>query len=161
MQVTEHGKSLMDRVVRHTPPSINRDIMEKTGKSLLFHAYRPGRISRRIEMLKREWDIERAIEANAASLGLSGLILALLFRSWWILLLPVVILGFLLQHAIQGWCPPVSIFRRLGMRTKEEIQFELYGLRMLKGDFDEAHEISRMNAGDRVERIMETLNRRI
>ncbi|NLW68840.1 MAG: hypothetical protein GXY28_13685, partial [Bacteriovoracaceae bacterium] len=76
-------------------------------------------------------------------------------------LLPVVILGFLLQHAIQGWCPPVSIFRRLGMRTKEEIQFELYGLRMLKGDFDEAHEISRMNAGDRVERIMETLNRRI
>jgi hypothetical protein len=158
MQTATHGKSLVDRVVRHTDPLVNRDIMNQTVKSLLFHAYHPGRIGRRISVLKQEWDIERAIEANAASLSLSGLIMALVFRSWWIVLLPMVILGFQLQHAIQGWCPPVSIFMRMGMRTREEVQFELYGLRILKGDFDEAHEINRLNAGDRVERVVGALS---
>jgi hypothetical protein len=28
---------------------------------------------------------------------------------------------FLLQHALQGWCPPVPILRRLGYRTAREI----------------------------------------
>ena len=60
--------------------------------------------------------------------------MALLFRRWRIVLLSMVIPGFLLQHAIRGWCPPVSILRRLGLRTRDEIQFELYGLRILKGD---------------------------
>jgi len=159
MQNITHGRSLEDRIVRHTPSFINRNIMERTENSLLLHAEHPERIDGRIAALKQEWDIERSLEANAASLGLSGLILALLLRRWWIVLLPIAILGFLLQHAIQGWCPPVSIFRRLGVRTREEIQFELYGLRMLKGDFNEAREINRMNARERVGRITGMLSR--
>ena len=43
--------------------------------------------------------------------------------------------GFLLQHAVQGWCRPVPIFRRLGIRTASEIDAERYALRMIRGDF--------------------------
>ena len=48
---------------------------------------------------------------------------------------PVIVCGFLLQHAIQGWCPPVPVFRRLGVRTSFEIEQERYALKSLRGDF--------------------------
>ena len=37
------------------------------------------------------------------------------------LALPIAVTGFLLQHAIQGWCPPVPLLRRMGFRTPREI----------------------------------------
>ncbi|HEV2173318.1 MAG TPA: hypothetical protein VGR71_07115, partial [Nitrospira sp.] len=43
--------------------------------------------------------------------------------------------GFLLQHAVQGWCPTISLFRRLGVRTTQEIDHERYALKALRGDF--------------------------
>ena len=46
--------------------------------------------------------------------------------------------GFLLQHAVQGWCPPVPVFRRLGVRTQTEIDEERYALKALRGDFHHA-----------------------
>ncbi len=56
-------------------------------------------------------------------------------RKW--LLLPFGVAAFLLQHALQGWCPPVDIFRRLGIRTTREINDERVALKVLRGDFDE------------------------
>jgi len=35
---------------------------------------------------------------------------------------------FLLQHGMQGWCPPLPILRRLGVRTRGEIDREKYEL---------------------------------
>ena len=55
-------------------------------------------------------------------------------RRW--LALPAIVTGFLFQHAMQGWCPPLPILRRLGFRTAEEINQERYALKALKGDFD-------------------------
>ncbi len=74
-------------------------------------------VRRRLAELDREWDIERTLEANAAALGLLGLSLgATVNRKWFVL--PAIISGFLLQHALQGWYPPVEVFRRLGYRTR-------------------------------------------
>jgi hypothetical protein len=42
---------------------------------------------------------------------------------------------FLLQHAVQGWCPPIIWFRRLGVRTSTEIDHERNALKALRGDF--------------------------
>ena len=39
------------------------------------------------------------------------------------------------QNPVQGWCPPVPVFRRLGVRTREEIDRERYALKALRGDF--------------------------
>jgi hypothetical protein len=50
-------------------------------------------------------------------------------------LLPAIVAGFLLQHALQGWCPPVPLFRHLGFRTAAEIDEERYALKALRGDF--------------------------
>ena len=49
--------------------------------------------------------------------------------------LPALVAGFLLQHAVQGWCPPVPLFRRLGVRTQAEIDEEKYALKAARGDF--------------------------
>lgn len=54
--------------------------------------------------------------------------------------MPAVVAGFLLQHALQGWCPPLPVFRRLGFRTQAEIERERYALKALRGDFDKVTE---------------------
>jgi hypothetical protein len=40
------------------------------------------------------------------------------------IVLPAIVYGFFLQHAIQGWCPPLPVFRHLGVRTQAEIERE-------------------------------------
>ncbi len=123
------------RVARNTAEPINQQIRRQTEKNVARTAAAgPGAIDRRLAELDREWDIERMLEANAASVALVGLGLgAFVDRRWFVL--PAVVASFLLQHAIQGWCPPVPLFRRLGVRTQTEIDYERYALKALRGDF--------------------------
>ena len=93
-------------------------------------------IQERLRQLDQEWDIERTLEANAAAVALVGLGLgAFVDRRFFAL--PAVVGGFLLQHALQGWCPPLPIFRRLGFRTQSEIDEERYALKAVRGDFED------------------------
>src|SRR5690606_8313437 len=87
-------------------------------------------IARRIDELDREWDIERVLEVNAATLAFTGLLLGMRANRKWFLL-PGIVLPFLLQHGLQGWCPPLPILRRLGVRTRSEIDREKYALKPL------------------------------
>ena len=48
-------------------------------------------------------------------------------RRW--LWLPGFVTAFLFQHAVQGWCPPVPLLRRLGVRTAREIELERSALK--------------------------------
>ena len=36
---------------------------------------------------------------------------------------------------MQGWCPPLPVIRRLGIRTPEEISNEKTAIKYLRGDF--------------------------
>ena len=45
----------------------------------------------------------------------------------------------MIQHALQGWCPPLAVLRRLGFRTAKEINEERFALAALRGDFDKIH----------------------
>jgi hypothetical protein len=125
------------RVARNTSEHMNEQIRRQTEENVARAAAAGAdAIDRRLEELEREWDIERILEANAASLALVGLGLgAFVDRRWFVL--PAVVAGFLLQHAIQGWCPPVPLFRRLGVRTQTEIDYERYALKALRGDFQQ------------------------
>lgn len=78
-------------------------------------------------------DIERVLELNAASLALGGVLLGIRNQRWTIL--SGVVGVFLIQHAIQGWCPPIVLFRALGIRTRKEIDQEKYTLKAVRGDF--------------------------
>jgi hypothetical protein len=40
-----------------------------------------------------------------------------------------------LEANAEGWCPPVNLFRRLGVRTQREIDEERYALKLMRGDF--------------------------
>jgi hypothetical protein len=137
----------MTDVVRDaTDPAINADIDQAIEASIQYFARRPREeLDGRIAELQDEWDIERWLETNAAALSLAGLTLGILGRRVW-LGLPVIVSSFLLQHALKGWCPPVPLFRRMGARTRQEIDRELYALKVLRGDF--AHLIRRAEAND-------------
>jgi hypothetical protein len=126
-----------DRVRARTKPEINHRIDRDLEQRLRFYAVQDHQtIGERLAELDREWDIERALEANAASVSLLGLCLGVTSsRKWFVL--PAVVAGFLLQHAIQGWCPPLPVLRRLGVRTRLEIEQERYALKILRGDFED------------------------
>lgn len=134
--VSVYDNERHDRVRQNTDAEVNQRIDEQTMRRLrLYLKAGPEEITRRIEELDREWDMERLLETNAAAFGLGGVVLgAVISRKW--LLLSAVVGGFLLQHAIQGWCPPVPAFRRLGVRTRKEIERERTALKLIRGDFD-------------------------
>jgi hypothetical protein len=125
-----------DRVRDHSPHYINRRIA-KTIDMTVQHCIRQGReaIVERLSELDREWDIDRVLMANVSiaggvsyALGLQRFVRRPLFglgrRRTRLLYVLGAQLGFLLLHATVGWCPPLVFWRRMGVRTKSEIELE-------------------------------------
>lgn len=127
--------STVERVTLHTAEEVNLKIRNAAELRVVWAA-QGGRaaIDRRLEELDQEWDIERCLETAAASISLLGVALGTTEDRRW-LVLPAVVAGFLLQHAVQGWCPPLPVLRRAGVRTTDEINEERYALKALRGDF--------------------------
>lgn len=120
------------RVKFHTDEKINQKIEENTQNNINYYRTRSNdEIISRIRELDREWDIERTLETNASILIFLSTLLGIRTRRKGYFIFTSIISGFLLQHALQGWCPPVPIFRRMGVRTSEEIEREKYNLRLL------------------------------
>jgi hypothetical protein len=127
-----------ERVPRHTADEINARIREQTRANVArYSAAGPAALDRRLRELDEEWDIERTLEANAATLTAVGSALAL-FVDRRFAILPLAVGSFLLQHAVQGWCPPLPVLRRLGVRTQTEIDEERTALKAVRGDFKHA-----------------------
>lgn len=99
-----------------------------------YAAAGPQAIARRLVQLDREWDVERALAANFGIVVLIGVLLGAWVNPLW-LILAGVSSTFNLVHAVQGWCPPLPVYRRLGFRTRSEIEVERYALKALRGDF--------------------------
>lgn len=126
-----------DPVRANTTPESLRNIDTSIEERIFYFSSQPKEmISRRIEQLDREWDIERWLETNASSLALAGLVLGVT-KSRKYLLLTGTVLSFLLMHAVQGWCPPVPLLRKMGIRTRSEIDREKFALKVLRGDFQD------------------------
>jgi len=126
-----------DRVREHTHPDINRRIDNETRARVEgLAAASDETIERHLEALDQEWDVERLLMTNASVLALSGLALGTFVNRRW-LVVPGAVLPLLLQHAVQGWCPPLPVLRRaFGVRTRREIDREKFALKTLRGDFD-------------------------
>ena len=125
-----------DRVRANTSRRINRRIDLDMEERVWQYAQASREvIARRIDELDREWDIDRIIQTNAAVVSLTGLTLGIAHDKRW-LAIPGIVLPFLLLHALQGWAPLVPILRRMGVRTRQEIDREKYALKVLRGDFD-------------------------
>lgn len=122
------------RVELNTEEEINRRIRRELEARVCYYAQHLEEIDSRLDELDREWDVERLLETNAGAFSLVGLALGTMNRKWF--LLSGLVGAFLVQHAVQGWCPPVPIIRRLGVRTTREINHERFALKALRGDFD-------------------------
>lgn len=129
-----------NRVRRHTSPNAQEIIDRQTEANIHYYSSQTAdMISKRIQELDAEWSIERWLEMNASALAFSGTLLGLAVNKKW-LVVPLIVTGFLFQHAVQGWCPPMPILRRKGVRTRGEIDQEKFALKIIRGDFKNLNE---------------------
>lgn len=128
--------TVKDRVRENTPDQTNmmidKELLERTDR---YQNLSISAINTRLGKIQNEWDIERALQVNASTLALMGIILGT-FRSKGWFLLPFVVTSFLLQHGTRGWSPPLPVLRKLGFRTRAEIDEEIFVLKTLRGDFE-------------------------
>ena len=143
-----------DRVTEATHSSINSSIEERTTESVRYYLSHPEEIDERLRELEQEWDIERTLEANASTLAFAGVALGVTVDRRF-LMVPAIVTAFLFQHAIQGWCPPLPILRRLGFRSEREIAQEYYALKAVRGDFADA-----ANAKNRLQAVLRAVGLR-
>lgn len=124
------------RVERSTDERLNEAIRARTDAEVVrLESASEEEIAERLLELDEEWDVERLLQVNASTLVMLGVLLgAKVDRRF--LLLPAAVFTFFAQHALQGWCPPIPVFRRLGVRTHREIARERYAIKALRGDFD-------------------------
>lgn len=126
-----------------------RKIEQQIEESILYHTALPdAAISRRICALEREWSMERWLETNGSALALSGVVLGLTVNRKWFAL-SLLASGFLFQHAVRG-CPPVAALRKLGVRSRAEIEREKNALKSLRGDFEEVASATVETEGEKV-----------
>ncbi|MDD4938713.1 MAG: hypothetical protein PHE18_01395 [Candidatus Omnitrophica bacterium] len=155
--MTANECAIEERVAKNTPEHINKMIKAATDESVKYFSRHPGEIPRRIRELEKEWDIEQMLETNAASLLLTGLLLGITVNKKW-LVLPLGVAAFLLQHGVQGWCPPLPIMRRLGVRTKDEILREKMALRALQGNFSSIGQLAELPAAEQAEKVLQAFS---
>ncbi|MDQ0427334.1 hypothetical protein QOZ98_000159 [Planomicrobium stackebrandtii] len=122
------------KVAEAGPDHINQQI-ERDTEARINHFKRQNSqaIHARIDELEREWDTGKVLKAALAGIALSSSLLALTTNQKWALLSGTAS-AFMLQYTLQGWCPPLSLIRRKGVRTPNEIQLEIQALRNLLKD---------------------------
>jgi hypothetical protein len=132
--MNDEATTEFDTVRASSDPQVNQKIDSTIEERIRFYATQPRDvIATRIEELDQEWDVERFLETNAAGIALAGVMLGLVRKKW--LLVSATVLAFMLQYAVKGWCPPITLLRKFGVRTRREIDRERYALKILRGDF--------------------------
>lgn len=125
----------VDHVRANTWPDVNDRLDIETQLRLRRAAAMPeGHVTERITSLDAEWDFERVLEAEASLMGLTGLLLGA-FVERRLLVMPAVVATMLLVHSTHGWYPLLPVFRRAGIRSRDEIERERYALKAMRGDF--------------------------
>lgn len=135
--------------MRTRPDASRLKIDRKTAESnRKYAAVGEHGITGRVAEFDKEWGIERWLELNVSTIAGIGLpIMALTQNLWW-RIIPGIILPFLFLHAVHGWCPPIPIMRRMGIRARKAIDEEKHGAKALRGDYHGA--TYKEASGDRV-----------
>jgi hypothetical protein len=124
------------RVEGQTSLHIKQAIDKTTQDRIEFYRSQSNdAITQRLRELDEEWDTERVLQTIFGIFsGLGALLTVRVHKRWaWPALgVPT----FMVQHALQGWCPPLAVLRRLRVRTAREINEERFALKALRGDFD-------------------------
>ena len=95
----------------------------RTEANLAYYRENPSMIARRLAELDEEWDTRRVLQVSASGLMLGGFFLSVA-KSRIFKLLPVALATGALHHGLTGQSPAEDLVRRLGFRTRDEIEFE-------------------------------------
>ena len=128
------------RQMAETMPSLLYDSVEaaaathrrRVAQNAAFYRENPEGIDARLDELRREWDAERALQIASAGLSGAGLWLGMTGSRLW-LLLPLALAAGQIHHGLAGQSPLLDLIRRLGFRTRAEIEEEAVALRELQG----------------------------
>ena len=143
-----NGNVGFDRVRENTEQYVNEELDERAEDRVRGFAASSGEeMTARIKELEKEWSIERLIESEAPMMAIAGLGLgAAVSRKF--LVLPAFVFSMVALHGIQGWYPMIPLFRRMGFRSRKEIDREKFAMKALRGDFREIQA-----GGDDAERV--------
>lgn len=109
--------------------------VEKEIQDNINHYYHDQEeITARLAELDEEWDIERVLQLEGTALTIAGVILGATVNKKW-LALPLAASVVLLISIAKNWTAPLPILRKLGFRTRVEIEKERYALKAIRGDF--------------------------
>jgi hypothetical protein len=132
MPKTFNPSNEADRIRRFTSPEMLKKIDEQIERNVAFYASQPDEVvAERMRDLQQEWSVNRCLQAKSAAMGLLGAVLGLFVSKKWALL-TVAGFGFLLFRQAD---PRIAALRHLGLRTRSEIDRELYALKAARGDF--------------------------
>lgn len=124
------------RVELNTPEVINQQIEERLRSSVSQYAHADRQeIDRRLQELDREWNVERLIETEAPLMIGLGIALGVIHDRKWFAV-SATAASMVILHSLQGWYPLLPVFRRLGIRSQNEIEQERNALRFLRGDHE-------------------------
>jgi hypothetical protein len=126
-----------DAVRSHAPIEVNKRIDERVERCVRHMAQqdRPE-ITRYLEKLEREWDLNRAVMVAGSLLSVLGLWLGRRDGGRW-RILGGMAAGLMLQHGLMGFGPLAEMVRAVGgVRTRREIDLEKFALKALRGDFE-------------------------
>ncbi|MDQ9172371.1 hypothetical protein Q8A64_18345 [Oxalobacteraceae bacterium R-40] len=124
------------RVEINTSPALNQQFDNQLQENLSCYLDADhATIDRRLAELDREWNVERFIETEAPLMIGLGIALGLTRSRKWFGL-SAMAAGMVILHGVQGWYPLLPVFRRLGVRSQNEIEEERAALRVLRGDHE-------------------------
>ena len=140
------------RVPASTAPHVNAKILDETRASIARFGADRAAIDRRLAELDREWDIDRVTMLSATIDAFATLALGLWRGRRWCAGGLLFLGASTLAHTAIGQCPSLPLYRRLGFRTRDEIDWERYALKALRGDFtglERAPDVERLIAAVR------------
>jgi hypothetical protein len=114
----------------NTLPADRERVQRQIKMQIAYYTRHPELIGIRLRQLDREWDIERIIERKTAALAVVGTTASNMRNYRW-LALPARLTR-LLHNTVQEWGPPVRTIRKLGYRTRDEIEQERQELMTLR-----------------------------
>ena len=92
------------------------------------------KIDARLLELETEMDITTYLQLESTALSIAGVVLGLTKNKKWFIL-PLVSSLLVLGNIAFKSENPLPVFRRMGLRSREDIEKEKYALKALRGDF--------------------------
>lgn len=133
-QAAESIKQYLPDVMYASVDEAARVNRERVGQNVAFYQANPEGLDARLNELSEEWDVDRILQVGMSCASLMGFWFSLTRTRLW-LLLPLVAAGGALHHGVTGQSPAADLVRRLGFRTRDEIESEMIALQAVRGDY--------------------------